>query len=743
LNPMPILIGADEWSGIEVGLIERANLLEAVIADIYGPQKLLADGHVPAALISGSPNFARRMVGMKPKSGHYLHAYAVDLVRGPTGDWRVLGDRVRLPVGIGYTLENRLAMVRATGSLLASIGTRRQQEFFDAFRLGIAADCERADPKIGLLTPGRFNQSYPEQAHLARHLGFSLVEGRDLVVRDAKLFVRTIAGLKRIDALWRWIGTRNIDPLAFDAQSEIGVPDLISACESGGLVLANWPGVGVMESRAMSAFLPRLSRIIDGKPLTLPNVATWWCGQDKEREHVVGNLRDLVISSAFRASVPGLPGGRTRPGSALSDADMNELLEAMQRRPMDYVGQQLVKASTTPCLVGGRIEPRHFTIRAYLARNADGDWVTLPGGFGRVSHSGDLRTTLVGADDYSADVCIVESKASQHTLAPPKLSPPAIRRADGVLPSQAADNLFWLGRYGERCHQTARVVRTLLETGSGRPGALESGTAAERLTTLLQAWGAAPTDVAQMPVIAIAAAALSDAKRPGSVLCHGERTQQVALLLRDRLTRDVWRVIQRSLPRFNRNDADSLAAAADKVIERFAALARLTADSMAHLPSWRFLDMGISIERGALILDAAQKIVPGSASAEDLTALLELIDGTSLYRGRYLTMPFIAPVLDMVLLDPQQPRGLAFQAIRLAEHLSALPSVREDGMIEAPLLLARQLVARLEGLNAERLDAATVSSIGNDIAALSDAIGQRYFLQAEAPVPKDGAALLA
>jgi len=263
LNPMPIFIDADEWEAISAGLIQRAELLEQVIADIYGPQKLVQGGQLPAAVISGSDNFARRLVGRKPTGGHFLHVYAVDLARGPTGEWRVLADRGRFPVGIGYALENRQAIGRATGGLLASVGVRRQGGFFDAFRQGLAASCERADPRMALLTPGRFNQSYPEQALLARHLGFSLVEGRDLTVRDGRLFVRTIAGLKRIDALWRWLNTRDIDPLAFDARSQIGVPNLITAAEQG-LVLANWPGAGVVESRAMPAFLPRLARTLLG-----------------------------------------------------------------------------------------------------------------------------------------------------------------------------------------------------------------------------------------------------------------------------------------------------------------------------------------------------------------------------------------------------------------------------------------------------------------------------------------------
>ncbi|HEY6868484.1 MAG TPA: circularly permuted type 2 ATP-grasp protein, partial [Novosphingobium sp.] len=204
LTPMPLIVGAAEWAGVEQGLIQRARLLEAVAADLYGPQALVAGGHVPAALVTGSRYFARNMVGFGGRPGPFLHVYACDLARGPHGQWRVLGDRLRLANGIGYALENRLALSRATGSLFSDVHARRLAAFFAELRGGIARDCQRENPRIALLTPGRLNQSYPEQAHLARYLGFPLVEGRDLTVSEDRLYVRTIAGPKRIDALWRW-----------------------------------------------------------------------------------------------------------------------------------------------------------------------------------------------------------------------------------------------------------------------------------------------------------------------------------------------------------------------------------------------------------------------------------------------------------------------------------------------------------------------------------------------------------
>ena len=749
LGPMPVLIGAEEWDRLEAGLIQRAELLEHVVDDIYGEQKLINDGHLPAALASGSPNFARRMVGLRPPGGYHLRIYAVDLARGPTGEWRVLSDRTRLPTGIGYALENRLALIRSTGGLLASIGARRITEFFEALRFGIAEDCARADPRIGLLTPGRFNQSYPEQAHLARHLGFSLVEGRDLTVRDGRLYVRTVAGLKRIDGLWRWINTGDIDPMAFDQHSQIGVAGLVDACRSGQLSVANWPGAGVVESRAMSAFLPRLAKVVTGGPLMLPNAATWWCGQKAERDIALSRFDGLVFASAFRGSVPGIPEGSTRIGADMDPQAREEIMQGLARRPMDYVAQELVETSTTPSIVDGRFEPRRFTLRCFLARGPNGQWVAMPGGFARISKQGHLRTALMERDDFSADLCIVDESHGTRTVRPPDLDPPPVRRGGGQLPSQAADNLFWLGRYGERLHQTARIVRILVENSDGpvgRSALPESLTTADRLAALLRQWSAAPAAPADEDHPSphdMAIAALTDNSLSGSIPSLIEKARQIALLLRDRLSRDSWRAVHRSLPAVDAMDSDSLIDACDAVVAQTAAITQLVSDNMGRTAAWRFYDMGIATERASMMLQAVQAIVPGSASAEDLTALLDLIDGTALYRSRYLTIPFIAPVLDMVLLDPAEPRGLAHQARRLVDHLSALPDLREDGLPEEPLRLAQMLNAKIAGMEADKLTGAVLDGLRDDLGALAATIGRRYFLQPDAPASRESGGLLA
>ena len=461
VSPVPLLIEAGEWAGIERGVIQRATLMETVVADLYGEGTLVADGHIPAALVTGSPFFLRPMVGLDPPGGRHLDFIAIDLGRGPTGEWRVLADHLRAPAGAGYALENRIAVSRTLGGLQDRLNVQRHAPFFAAFRAGIAAMCKRTDPRIGLLTPGRFNPSYPEQAHLARYLGLLLVEGADLAALEDKVYVRTIGGLKRIDALWRRLDPRLLDPLAFDTHSQIGVPGLIDAYAAGNVVLSNAPGSAVLEAPAFSAFLPQLAKSLLGEDLLLPNIATWWCGQDGARAQVEANFDRLLIGPAFHARPLGMTGGPTT-GADITGEDRTRLLADMANRPQDYVGQELVQLSTMPVVVGDALVPRPFTLRVFAARNGDGEWTVLPGGFARIGEHPDARAAVMGEGIWSADVCIygAEPVAPVSLLtAPDSLH---VRRNPGTLPSRVADNFYWLGRYLERGEALLGAIRVML-----------------------------------------------------------------------------------------------------------------------------------------------------------------------------------------------------------------------------------------------------------------------------------------
>lgn len=736
LGPVPLLIGADEWAHIETGLVQRAQLLERVIGDIYSTQSLVRDGNLPASVVTGSPHYWRIMTGVTPPGGHHLRFYAADIGRGPGGEWRVLADRVRTPVGVGYALENRLALSRATGDLLGAMKARRLAPFFADLRRGLAADCARADPRIGLLTPGRFNQSYAEQAHLARYLGLLLVEGDDLIVSDGRLFVRTIQGLKRIDGLWRWMDSRFLDPLAFDGASRIGVPDIYDACARGGLMVANWPGAGVIESRAFAAFLPQLAKAVLGAPLILPNIATWWCGQPREQAHVSARIADLVVSSAFDQDVAGLPDRPFATGASLDPEQRAALTDAMARRPIDYVGQEVVKLSTTPAIIDGRLTPLPFTLRVFVARDAAGQWRVMPGAFARLAAHGDIRAALMGRGDMSADMCVVDGAL------PPAEPPsgaglpgggaPAIRRIGGMLPAKAADNLFWLGRYIERADAMLRLIRAVAGGSiEADLGASLASPGMARLVGQLSAWGAMPLGAATsgLALGPLCAMALGDARQPGSVRSLMATIANIGEGLRDRLASDVWRLVRLPLPTFDAAVTQTLLDASSRMIERSSALAGLAAENMGRTDGWRFHDMGRRMERGINACGLIALFGGDDASDDDLLLLLDLMDSQISYRTRYLSGPALGPVRDLVALEPHNPRGVAWQAACLADHIAALPTLRADGMPEEPRRLADALVARLAPLTGDMLTIADIADAERRLLALSDAIGQRYFLQ--------------
>ena len=736
-SALPLLIGEDEWSGIAAGVAQRADLLEALLGDIYGEQRLITDGHLPAPLVAGSRHFWRSMIGVAPPGGHRLHSYAVDLARGPDGGWRVLADHVRTPTGAGYALENRLASSRVMGALQTRLNIQRLAPFFADFREGLAAACKRDEPRIGLLTPGRYNPSYPEQAHLARYLGLLLVEGDDLAVRDDRLYVRTIAGLKRIDALWRRMDTRFLDPLAFDAGSRIGVPGLMDALAAGEVVIANAPGVGVLESPAMAAFLPTLARRLIGSELSLPNIATWWCGQAGPCAEMIDRLDDLLVGPAFGDPVAGL--SAPIMGATLAADARAALIAAMTLRPQDYVGREVVRLSTMPVVAQGRLVARPFTLRAFAARDAAGEWTVMPGGFARLGDDPDERAAVMGEGAFSADVGIVALQPVEPVSMMP--SQIAIRRNPGTLPSRAADNLFWLGRYLERGEATLRLVRaTLGGTIDADSGASLVPVTLDRLATLLISTGASridededeeddEPDAGAVRDLAELAGAALDGPGLASVTMLFHTAHGIAEVIRDRLSADVWRLIDGPLPSVGGTDPGSLLARVGPLQERFSALAGLAAENMGRTASWRFHDVGRRIERALAVCRLTRAFAADIAGPDDLTVLLDLIDSQISYRARYMTGLALVPVRDLVALDAYNPRSLAFQIERIREHLAALPSLRDDGLAEEPVMIATEIALTVTTARAESLSPKTMLGIENRLMALSDAIGRRFFLQ--------------
>ena len=738
VSPVPLLIGQAEWTGIAAGIAQRAELLEAVLADLHGPQTLVTDGSLPAALVAGSPLFLRPMVGLEPAGGRHLQFIAVDLARGPDGGWRVLADHLRVPAGVGYALENRLAVSRTLGGLQDRLHIQRHAPFFASLRDGLAAMCRRTDPRIGLLTPGRFSPSYAEQAHLARYLGFLLVEGADLAALEGKLYVRTVVGLKRIDALWRRVDPRLLDPLAFDSHSQIGVPGLIDAWADGNLVLSNAPGTGVLEAPAFAAFLPGLAQRLTGAPLILPTIATWWCGQERERAAVERDLDQFVIAPAFGAAPLGLPDGRATAGGELAGPARAALIDDLTRRPQDYVGQELVRLSTMPVVIGDRLAARPFTLRVFAARGPDDRWTVLPGGFARIGEHADARSLAMGEGTWSADVCVHGPDAQ----APVSLLPPAdslhIRRNPGTLPSRVADNFFWLGRYLERGEALLGAIRLLLgHSIDADGGAALAPATVGRLVGLITGGGAAPhpASLARAALTEFARIAMEDVATQSVAVINGH-ARAIGEGARDRLSADLIRLLEAPFPQ-----QPGFLDRTGTLQRRYAALSGLAAEHMVRTDSWRFLDLGRRVERGMAIARALRVFGMAGASADDLSTLLDLADSQISYRQRYLTGLARVPVVDLVALDENNPRSLAYQLRAIASRLRELPVLADDGMAEPQQAQAAALAAVTGTTGAADLDPDTLGDVERKLAALSEAIARRYFLQGAEPLRAGGLTL--
>src|SRR5712691_4349777 len=384
LSHLPLIIDEADWQQLSTGIAQRALLLEMVLRDLYGEGRLVAEGAVPAAAVAGSNEYLRAVCGVKPPGGRYLHLYAADVGRGPDGRWWVLNDRTQAPSGAGYALENRLVLSRAFSNLYKSMNVERVAPFFEAFRDSLRDSADRDEPRIGLLTPGNFSETYFEHATLARYLGFVLVEGDDLAVSGDRIYIRTVAGLKRLDVLLRRVDSNFLDPLELDASSHLGVPGLIDVLRKDGVVVANMPGSGVLEARALLGFLPNLCRRLLDEDLKMPNIATWWCGQKAAREEVLSRLDEVAIEGAYGRGVPGFECNGPVIAGQMPSGERERLKTAIVDRGIDYVGQELVRLSTTPVWDNGSITPRPFVLRVFAAATPDG-WIIMPGGFCRIA----------------------------------------------------------------------------------------------------------------------------------------------------------------------------------------------------------------------------------------------------------------------------------------------------------------------------------------------------------------------
>ncbi|WP_242209901.1 MULTISPECIES: circularly permuted type 2 ATP-grasp protein [unclassified Pseudomonas] len=729
LDLLPHVIAADEWQQLSAGIAQRARLLNAVLADLYGAQRLISEGLLPAELVFGHNNFLWPCQGIVPPENAFLHLYAVDLARTPDGRWWVTADRTQAPSGAGYALENRTIVSRAFPELYRDLKVQHLAGFFRTLQETLArqAPCDDDAPLVVLLTPGRFNESYFEHLYLARQLGYPLVEGGDLTVRDATVYLKTLSGLRRVHAIMRRLDDDFCDPLELRTDSALGVPGLLEAVRQGRVLVANALGSGVLESPGLLGFLPKINQYLFGEELLLPSIATWWCGEAPVLAQALEKLPELLIKPAF-------PSQSFAPvfGRDLSEKQRQALAERMQARPYAYVAQELAQLSHAPIwqAENGQLQPRAIGMRMYAVASGE-DYRVLPGGLTRVAADADAEVVSMQRGGASKDTWVLGDRppSGEQWKTQRNVGVHDLVRRDPYLPSRVVENLFWFGRYCERCDDSARLLRIMLAryVDGDDPQALQAAVdLGERLTLL--------PDEGELPERLLAALLGEDWSF--SLRSNLQRLQWAASQVRGKLSRENWQALvelQREAMELDTDEPDfgELLDFLNRLVMSLAALSGFALDDMTRDEGWRFLMIGRRIERLQFLSSSLAAFLRGAGAFDQagLEWLLELGNSSITYRSRYLAVAQLIPVLDLLLLDEQNPHAVLFQLKLVTRTLKRLNDdfglPREAGLPQLVERLARFDLGCLENpLFGETSVRAALNGLADLLKDIADASGQ-------------------
>lgn len=744
LDPMPLVISPDEWDVLSAGLIQRANLLNELLADLYGEQQVLKQGILPPELVYANPGFHRACCQIAPPNGLYLDLLAVDLARMPNGEWRILKDHTQTPAGAGYALENRLVVSRTFPTMYRDSRVERLAGFFADMRERLTELSPRAGykPKIVILTPGPQSESFFEHAYLARYLGYQLVQDNDLTVRENKVFIKTLGGLIQVDVILRRQADLDCDPLAFG--SHHGIPGLVESAAAGEVVIANALGSGIAETPAMLPFLPMLSRHFLGEEAVLQSVPSLWCGQPAEMDQVLSNLDSWVIKPAF----PGRGKHAIFP-ARLSQEERAALIERIRSNPKDFIAQEHAALSIAPCWLDGAMQPRHILLRAFVTATREG-WKVMSGGLVRTSVKADSTLMAMQSGGGSKDAWVIaRNEVSRISLLPREGSERLPARTDETLSSRVADNLFWLGRYIHRADLQARMLRTILRRLTEE--SIPEGTPElpELLRMLAVITGQQPEDgVIEAPARNMDATIqyLSDViykpDYPNNLYQALQQACRIGTMVRDRISIDTWHILDRLEHQLHRTSLDT-PTMLNELLMILSAFSGQGHEGMTHGYGWHFLDMGFRIERATAKAIILRELLscPGPYEEPVLDAALEITNSSITYRTRYQTHPSLLPLLDLLLQDKSNPRGIAFQLERIYEHIRILSTLPRDGET-TELLLASDLVHLVENFdlclaanvdeNGERYQLKVLlNEIINQVQNLSNMVTERYLAHVE------------
>ncbi|MFB9887237.1 circularly permuted type 2 ATP-grasp protein [Balneatrix alpica] len=676
LDVLPNLIDSQEWHQLEAGLIERAQLFDLILKDFYGPRLLLQEGILPAEILYGHPGFLRACQGLFNSQSPQLVLHAADLARAPNGQFQVIGDRTQTPNGSGFALENRIVCSKVMPLLYRNQRVHRLSHFFQTLKhtLSDLAPKKTESPLIVVLTPGAYNESYFEHAYLSNYLGYPLVQGGDLSVRNGHVWLKSLHGLIRVDVILRFVVDHHCDQVELSSNSLHGVPGLLEVVRAGNVVVSNPLGSGVLETPALLKFLPQISRFLLGHEPKLGSVQTWWCGDAEDRAYVESNLQDLIIKPAVRHShKPSIYGHR------LSEKDQQRVLAAIERAPHQYVAQPYLAASHVPTWHEQQLHSRPALLRTFAVAYQD-SYTLMAGGLTRVGLSDQQSLVKSQGSPVSKDTWVLADEHEQVLGASSASTPFQDVAQQVILPSRVLENFFWLGRYAERAEASLRLMRTLLLQLNNLDPLPEQGMA--MLYRALSGQIAPQTDATFSEAELIQY--VLDAKQPNSIRATLNALLNCTEEVKEMLSADTRRIVndlRDHLKELDQAFAEGLPSAAeeslDPLVTSLLALAGLNNESMLRGVSWKFQEMGRRTERALQIVSLLNATLTERLDElpqhQMLESVLQTMEAMISFRRRYRSRAKIEHGLDLLLVDPSNPRSLLYQLELLRRYLDELP----------------------------------------------------------------------
>ncbi|MEP7375074.1 MAG: circularly permuted type 2 ATP-grasp protein [Chitinophagaceae bacterium] len=752
LDPIPQLITAHEWEIINAGLIQRAELFDLLLKDIYGPQTLIKNGIVPQELIYLHPGFLRSCVNIKLPGTQHLVLYAADMARGIDGRLWIISDRTQAPSGSGYALENRFAMSSVLPDLFSNLNVKRLSPYFDSLQQALTNIAPRNsdNPRVVVLTPGPDNETYFEHSYLAAYLGLTLVQGNDLMVKDNYVWLKTIDALEKVDVILRRLDDVYCDPLELKSDSLLGIPGLVQVVRKGNVAIANPLGSSIVESAGLVPFLPAVAKHFFGTDLIMPTIATWWCGQPKEMNYVIANLKTLVVRKIFR----NIAGTRSAiDGASLSAAEAEELIRQIKANPYLYVGQEKINFSSTPSWLDEKIVAGHSLFRSFLVSH-NNSYIAMPGGLTRTNTGANSFIISNQLGGISKDTWVLSADDEQEQpvslqLTTDNLQHKILKRS---LPSHTAENLFWVGRYTERVIYNARLQRTvmqrllqnnktfvtddesteavLLQTLTQCtytfPGFFEDSTSAKREELYAKPWTEL-TDV------------LYNEKRNGSLSHNLLLLKNAVYSVRNFWALDTWRVLRQMEDEWNSAKSDMYAdhlrmiGGIDSLNTSMFAFLGMNRESVRREQGWNIMDLGRKLEQSLYIITLLRSVFQKKQEEQTEHELLEsvMIAGQSLitYRYTYRDHLQLPMALELLMLDTNYPKSLAYLVKKIKRYISLLP---KEGK-EIPLSNKQRNIHEADTLLklADVVALTKFDPVSKEYTALTDFLDKLYSLIAD------------